>query len=502
MPPGDNLSFTVQSADFINSADGMSKTKTKNVSDAKGVLYTVAVSGSDAGNYTLDGAALTNTAIVVGTGSITPRTINLAVTDTKAVKTYDGDADVKINDKTSFSLGEAGIAYASGTDTAHHLIDGDDNNIHISGKYQQTSGEAAQDVNYSSNAVQDKKVAYTANVVDAANNASSNYTLVFNAGTNNEMKGTTLSVSGTINPLTINSADQLTLDRNGRAITKVYDGKTDVAYDGVTADSYVDKLYTTVGSTKVYIDYTVADADYATKNSQNNAMQDVTYKLDVSKGNGNYEIANTALTNGKLEKSSAKSGIITPRDLTATVVNNNVTKTYDATTDVVNAAGTKLTGAELVTLNGLVDGDGASNNTTAAYNFQNAGSGTVTYKLAVTGGEDASNYHIVDSLGLSGGGTINKRDLQVTAITPQSKIYDGNSGLVSTPTAGDFTLSDGTAGNMVLGRDHTVLMELSVSWLVREPSIRKSLRPCLTVRKKIMMAIPSWRQNRRHYQDW
>ena len=367
MPPGDNLSFTVQSADFINSADGMSKTKTKNVSDAKGVLYTVAVSGSDAGNYTLDGAALTNTAIVVGTGSITPRTINLAVTDTKAVKTYDGDAGVKINDKTSFSLGEAGIAYASGTDTAHHLIDGDDNNIHISGKYQQTSGEAAQDVNYSSNAVQDKKVAYTANVVDAANNASSNYTLVFNAGTNNEMKGTTLSVSGTINPLTINSADQLTLDRNGRAITKVYDGKTDVAYDGVTADSYVDKLYTTVGSTKVYIDYTVADADYATKNSQNNAMQDV------------------------------------------------------------------------------------------------------TYKLAVTGGEDASNYHIVDSLGLSGGGTINKRDLQVTAITPQSKIYDGNSGLVSTPTAGDFTLSDGTAGNMVLGRDHTVLMELSVSWLVREP---------------------------------
>lgn len=400
MPPGDNLSFTVQSADFINSADGMSKTKTKNVSDAKGVLYTVAVSGSDAGNYTLDGAALTNTAIVVGTGSITPRTINLAVTDTKAVKTYDGDADVKINDKTSFSLGEAGIAYASGTDTAHHLIDGDDNNIHISGKYQQTSGEAAQDVNYSSNAVQDKKVAYTANVVDAANNASSNYTLVFNAGTNNEMKGTTLSVSGTINPLTINSADQLTLDRNGRAITKVYDGKTDVAYDGVTADSYVDKLYTTVGSTKVYIDYTVADADYATKNSQNNAMQDV------------------------------------------------------------------------------------------------------TYKLAVTGGEDASNYHIVDSLGLSGGGTINKRDLQVTAITPQSKIYDGNSGLVSTPTAGDFTLSDGTAGNMVLGRDHTVLMELSVSWLVREPSIRKSLRPCLTVRKKIMMAIPSWRRNRRYYRDW
>lgn len=75
-----------------------------------------------------------------------------------------------------------------------------------------------------------KDVQYTG-VSQSLDGAKHNYTL----GTlSNTQYG-----KGTINPLTINSADQLTLDRTSLDITKVYDGKPDVAHDGVTADSYV-----------------------------------------------------------------------------------------------------------------------------------------------------------------------------------------------------------------------------------------------------------------------
>lgn len=583
----DDLTFTVTAADFITAADGKSKTTTKNVMDAGGgVLYQISVSGADAKNYSIDGKALLSggTAEVFGTGSITPRTINLVVGGGQAVKTYDGDAAVKVNGDKEFSLATGYVTYADAKDTAHQLIVGDGNKIVITGQYLSTNGEAAQDVNASGTSVLAKQVDYTAKVVDKENAASANYTLVMGpksgttltgisgtgiinqkvltgitfgdvsktydtktgvlgdqptdkaaitgltglvsgdsaaevistaniVGNYGTRSGSTFTASadvlrdasnnatckdvqytgishsltgakahnytlgtlsdtqygkGTINPLTINSSDQLTLDRTALPITKVYDGKSDVAHGAVTANGYIDKLYATVGATKVYFDYTVNTADYATKNSQKSKSQDVTYNLDVTKGNGNFEIADTALTNGLLQKTFAKAGVITPKDLTTTIVHDNVTKTYDATKDVVDAAGKQMTGNSLVTVDGLISGDGAVNATTAEYDSPNAGSRTVDYALKVSGGEDDSNYRFVNNLGTastaaSGTGTINKRDLTVTVNTPQTKVYDGNVDLVSPLTADDFTLNDGTTGNSVLSTDKTVLDATKVS---------------------------------------
>lgn len=583
----DDLAFTVTAADFITAADGKSKTTTKNVMDAGGVLYQISVSGADAKNYSIDGKALLSggTAEVFGAGSITPRTINLAVAGGQAVKTYDGDAAVKVNGDKEFSLATGYVTYADAKDTAHQLIVGDDNKIVITGQYLSTNGEDAQDVNASGTSVLAKQVDYTAKVVDKENAASANYTLVMgpksgttltgisgtgiinqkvltgitfgdvsktydtktgvlgdqptdkaaitgltglvsgdsaaevistanivgnygtrsgstftasadvlrdasNNATSKDVQYTGISHSltgakahnytlgtlsdtqygkGTINPLTINSSDQLTLDRTALPITKVYDGKSDVAHGAVTANGYIDKLYATVGATKVYFDYTVNTAVYATKNSQTSRPQNVTYKLDVTKGNGNFEIANTALTNGLLQKTFTKAGVITPKDLTVTtIVNNNVTKTYDATKDVVDAAGKQMTGNSLVTVDGLISGDGATNATTAEYDSPNAGSRTVDYALKVSGGEDDSNYRFVNNLGIasttaSGNGTINKRELTVTVNKPQTKVYDGNVNLVSPLTADDFTLNDGTTGNSVLSKDKTVLDVTKVS---------------------------------------
>lgn len=576
----DSLTFTAESADFIKASDGSTKETTANVADAKGVLYTVRISGSDASNYQIGGTTLADggTVDVIGEGAITPRTVWLKATDKVLSKAYDGKEAALVNGKETFSLSDGYVSYAK--DAAHQLIDGDNNQIVLSGKYLATNGEGAQEVNNLSGALQNKKVSYTAKVTDASGADSANYTLVWAANPSTEgtkitfesanglitprtltgiafgdvsktydasdavkgeqatdritvtgldglaagddvgevvnaaalkgryglRNGAGFSYSadvyrdtsnqqkdveytgvrsaftgakahnytfdgadkqygkGTINPLLIERADQLTLDRKtGTSITKVYDGNSHVAHDTVTADSYVDKLYATVGATKVYFDYQVDSADYATKNSKGQAAQDVTYKLNLDRGNGNYEIADSALTDGKLVKTFDSAGVITPRALTASLRSDNLTKTYDATTNVTDEAGTVLTGDQLVTLTGLVAGDGTKNASTAAYVSKDAGSGDqlVRYTLQIAGDGtadfDPTNY-VFSENPVYGGGTINKRDITIE-FDPLKKIYDGDELAQSDDKSADgpsviqAAIGDGTAGNQVLGRD-------------------------------------------------
>lgn len=578
----DSLTFTADSAAFIKASDGSTKEKTANVADAKGVLYTVRISGSDASNYQIGGTTLADggTVDVIGEGAITPRTVWLKATDKVLSKAYDGTDAVLVNSKDTFSLSDGYVSYAK--DAAHQLIDGDNNQIVLSGKYLATNGEGAQEVNNLSGALQNKKVSYTAKVTDASGADSANYTLVWAANPSTEgtkitfesanglitprtltgiafgdvsktydasdavkgeqatdritvtgldglaagddvgevvnaaaLKGryglrngagfsysadvyrdTSNQVAqkdveytgvrsaftgakahnytfdgadkqygkGIINPLLIDRADQLTLDRKtGTSITKVYDGNSHVAHDTVAADSYVDKLYATVGATKVYFDYQVDSADYATKNSKGQAAQDVTYKLNLDRGNGNYEIADSALTDGKLVKTFDSAGVITPRTLTASLRSDNLTKTYDATTNVTDEAGTVLTGDQLVTLTGLVAGDGTKNASTAAYVSKDAGSGDqlVRYTLQIAGDGtadfDPTNY-VFSENPVYGGGTINKRDITI-AFDPLKKIYDGDALVQQDDKSADgpsiirAAIGDGTAGNQVLRRD-------------------------------------------------
>lgn len=577
----DSLTFTADSAAFIKASDGSTKETTANVADAKGVLYTVRISGSDASNYQIGGQTLADggTVDVIGEGAITPRTVWLKATDKVLSKDYDGTDAALVNGKDTFSLSDGYVSYAK--DAAHQLIDGDNNQIVLSGKYLATNDEGAQEVNNLSGALQNKKVSYTAKVTDASGADSANYTLVWAANPSTEgtkitfesanglitprtltgiafgdvsktydasdavkgeqatdritvtgldglaagdavgevvnaaaLKGryglrngagfsysadvyrdTSNQVAkkdveytgvrsaftgakahnytfdgadkqygkGTINPLLIDRADQLTLDRTGAPITKVYDGNSHVAHDTVTADSYVDKLYATVGATKVYFDYQVDSADYATKNSKGQAKQNVTYKLNLDRGNGNYEIADSALTDGKLVKTFDSAGVITPRTLTASLRSDNLTKTYDATTNVTDEAGTVLTGDQLVTLTGLVAGDGTKNASTAAYVSKDAGSGDqlVRYTLQIAGDGtadfDPTNY-VFSENPVYGGGTIKKRDITI-AFDPLKKIYDGDE-LVQQgdksadgPSVIQAAIGDGTAGNQVLRRD-------------------------------------------------
>lgn len=204
MLAGDSLTFTVQSAEFVDSATGeLVNNKrvadaTKNVADAAGVLYTVTITGDAAKNYTLDGGSegidTTKTYTVIGEGHLDARTINLIVNPNAAAdKDYDGNEYVLGATETNPTyLKDANLANVNGTgflvyeDTTsenaadHHFVDAtiDPNaQIKVIGKYQVTGNEGeAKNVNYDENQHMaiDKNIVYEATVMEG-DSESSNY---------------------------------------------------------------------------------------------------------------------------------------------------------------------------------------------------------------------------------------------------------------------------------------------------------------------------------------
>ncbi|WP_140987062.1 beta strand repeat-containing protein [Asticcacaulis tiandongensis] len=149
---------------------------------------------------------------------------------------------------------------------------------------------------------------------------------------------------------------------------------------------------------------------------------------------GNYTIAST-VTNEAI-------GIITPKNLTAAII-NNPTKTYDRTNTAT------LTSANF-TLSGFITGEGASViQTTGTYNSVNAGSRTVTATLApgdftANGGTLLSNYNLPTTA--TGAGTINKATVTISGLTANNKIYDTTT---SATLSGTATLNGIVSGDTI-----------------------------------------------------
>jgi uncharacterized protein YjbI with pentapeptide repeats len=109
---------------------------------------------------------------------------------------------------------------------------------------------------------------------------------------------------------------------------------------------------------------------------------------------------------------------ITQKGLTVTGITANG-KIYDGNTNVIGFTGTgvlsgKVSG-DYVTLNGSPAG---------AFSSKNVGLRTVTVTGYTITGTDAGNYNFSQPIGLSG--TISQKDLTVTGITPNDKVYNGN----------------------------------------------------------------------------
>ncbi|MCT7520348.1 beta strand repeat-containing protein, partial [Aliarcobacter cryaerophilus] len=213
---------------------------------------------------------------------------------------------------------------------------------------------------------------------------------------NNSDSFAILNTSGnTDGKLTINKKD-LTIS-NITADNKVYDGTTTATLSNIgTLDGLVTGEDLTLSNTSVvFSDKNVADGIVVTATGYTIADKD-SFKAS------NYNLTQTSkTTNANISKA----------DLTATLNDNS--KTYD---------GTSYSGGNGITYNGFVNGETAS-----------LLGGNLVYSGTSQGAIDAGNY-IISGSGLTSNNynisfvdgklTINKKDLTISNITADNKVYD------------------------------------------------------------------------------
>ena len=405
----------------------------------KNITYTITLTGSKANNYTLNDTTGV-TAALSAQGTITPKKLTAKFSD--VTKVYDGTT--KVTDPT--------LAFTTDSYNGNGgVIAGDTVTL-------TKTGASYASKHVKNNKGQPKTVTYTGLALD-----NRDYQLVDDSGN----ATTTGKGNGTITQATVGAGDivwnwQKDAGQNNVPITKVYDNEASVAGrdangNTVGVGTYLRSVGVRFGSGSDAVVEDLATSDhsgrYASQNSQNKTAQTVTFKVHYDgpttaapDPDADYVVSSTALTAGNYLENNDRTGIITPKTVMVTVANPNPTKTYDGNADVVDGVGTPLTGEGLVHMDGLIAGDGATNNTTAQYTKNGAAdkhvavdeSGTVTqkdvtYTLQTMGGADSSNYQfrygtttVQHGEKIIGKGTINKKALTVT-FADVSKQYDGKS---------------------------------------------------------------------------
>ena len=364
----------------------------------KGVTFDgLSLTGTGAGNYTLDKTTLT------GTGTISPKQLNLALTGgARFDKTYDGNANVTqtlTKDRnytlTNFVNGEgADIALAP-----------------VTGTYADKNAGTGKAVTFGG------------------------LTLTGAGAGNYSLSTTTLTTTGNI------ARKTLTLEGTaGTQFTKTYDGNATVTQNLVRGTNY--RLAGVVegeGTDIVALNESAAQGTYATANAQAaGAQQNVTFRNLALTGSG---AANYTLAANKIFENA---GRITPKELNLALTSGaRFDKTYDGTANVAQS----LTKGTNYTLAGFITGEGADielDTVTGTYADKNAARDkAVTFGGLRLTGTGAANY-VLNRTSLVGTGTITKRALTLGAVAAQTKTYDGT-------TAADAAQFSATLGNVVAG---------------------------------------------------
>ena len=388
----------------------------RNIID-KAIEYNIQITGGEARNYAF--GAVTNPAEsglkLSATGKITPKDLSGAFK--KVTKVYDGTKNVDPS-KVGFEIGANGVVSGDVVDLASgHKQEFESENVR--GK---DTTWPAPDGTRQHNWVNYSNLSLTG--ADAGN-----YTLT-----------STARGLGEITPLELNPS---TVTLVTTQATKEYDGGVKVKKAGSDAVSaiknYITGATVTVGGRTVDVlpAFKLKSAEYDSKDVKSGATTDrVTYHMEYTGTSGNFTLAPGAETfDGKGD------GEITKKDVTATI-KGSLTKVYDATTDVIvkraNNQLEKATANDLVTLTGLVAGDGAMNATTARYggvtpipDDKNAGTNKdVTYNVKIDSSH-AGNYRLVDATGAAitapitkAGNTITKRSVEIKFNNPPSRMYN------------------------------------------------------------------------------
>ena len=422
----------------------------KNVGKDKPVKFTGSIdfSGDDAANYYFNNASLSN---ITGTATITKAPLYLKINKTRAdAKIYDGtdavlDLAMKQTGTTrpNITLDKSKIAPAIGV-TPSTIPDGaimrDDNdtvdNVDLTNvtdpTYTDTAGNAQIHVG-------DHSLQYTNVGLQGADAQNYDLYYVLNNNTKTAVTDSKVYLAGEIIRREIPSTGfevykKVTNPSTG-AITqvkvdaeKVYDGTSSYTPESGT---YLTSNITTTepnkgivardlghitfsltpgktahftddnGTETTHVSNTTGVAYNVTGHTDNAAeyqLGDYYIKVKVNGSNVDTALTNTFDVTGK--------GKITPKLLTATVVNSNITKVYDGWTKQTDGKRTLTSGEDLITLAGFVTGETRTNTSTADYATKNVipdGSGTptkqnVTYTASFDRGTGvASEDYILDA---------------------------------------------------------------------------------------------------------
>lgn len=417
----------------------------KDAGTNKEVTYTLGISNDYKDDYYFSDANGNVIQTLTGKGDIRRRKIDL--TFDPAIKEYDGTAEVK---KTA--PWDAHFSARSGDPEVGKtmaLIAADSLTLDtgkLKAQYVDESGNPQSDAGIYNN-----RVRYS-NIQKAL--SSQNYEIV--------TADDTKTGSGEIKKRAFAAND---IDLTIGTATKVYDGTRVVKKDGDESrkQEYIQhfrmNLHGTVGWKDYALgtDYSLESAAYDDPNVAANTAAPqgkIQYKFSLKDSPilKNYDFTNLPagykLVGDTLTR-TIEGNTITKRPVYAHVVNDNVTKTYNAKKDVVDESGSALTGEQLVRFdnikNGVVDAEAGlvsadrvgnnkvGNNTTAQYTDKNFGdrNRTINYTLAFSGNDPArfNNYELQDSNGnatttlTTTQNTINRRALRLKA-DAVTKVYD------------------------------------------------------------------------------
>ena len=498
----DTTNFTAEMADknVVRNADGTTYGK-------KDVTFggTITFSGADAGNYHFDTSSI-NT--LTGKAMITPAPLYLTIAKSKAAdKIYDG-TDVVADDDMKQSTGTKNIqlndTITDGTSDGTLMTDDNGALDTVTLKniadptYTDTSGTAQVHVG-------SHKLRYTNVGLDrAARPDSVNYDLYYtpDGGTKTAVADEKIYLNGDITRRQI-ARDSFTVyksDNTEASATKVYDG-TDTYTPGAGLYLSSNEGASTDPDTGIvtrdqgHITFQLAGGAHFT-DSSGNRTSDVRPSAKVAytaKGQADdhtdtygghllsdyYVLDTDGVTKKNLENTFSASGVgkIMPKALTATVVNNQITKAYDAMEAQTDGRRNIIKGDALVALSGFVGSDTRTNTSTAKYATKNVvlnGNSPTTQAVTYTASFDPGTGANSDNYTLGTEGALPARSSSTLTgtytgiITPRAvtvkfadvtKIYDGTSSNLEI-TAND--LDDGL-NKEVLNADHLGIANLNTA---------------------------------------
>ena len=402
-----------------------------NVGTNKTVTYTLKVSDAYKDDYyfvgTNGGPSITT---LTGKGIINPREIGVTFKD--AVKEYDGTSAVKF-DATNPAWGYTLAPLNGDTDktTTAAILAQDAPTLNtaagttLKGIYADAQGAQQSDAGLY------KGLVRYSGIKNALSN--SNYTIADSQRGDGEIKKRQVSAGD------FNFAFA--------GVTKVYDATKDVKKNGNTAQAvgYISDVSVNLGSgsRKDFTagnGYTLVSALYADPNvAANQGTGDVTYTIKLDSGllknfsfadlNGaagqaaGYKYDSTANTIARTQGV----GTITKRPVYA-LPNGNVSKTYNAKTDVVDGNGAVLTGDSLLTLgNKLANG-------TVMQDADIVTIGSATY------GKNVSTAKYVGKTAAEGTKTVEYTLKMDPTNAPNYAFYDGTGALVAPDASGNYVI--------------------------------------------------------------